>query len=43
MLQHLFLFYYVQNFRLLTTNDIDLEKPIVNVYKGYHKQFAEYA
>lgn len=32
-----------QNFRHLTTSDVDLEKPINNVYKGYKKQFAEYA
>lgn len=32
-----------QNFRGLTNNDIDLEKPIANVYKGYKNQFAEYA
>lgn len=32
-----------QNFRSLTTNDTDLEKPIANVYKGYKNQFAEYA
>lgn len=31
------------NFRHLTYNDVDLEKPIRNVYKGYKNQFAEYA
>lgn len=32
-----------QNFRSLTTYDVDLEKPIANVYRGYKKQHAEYA
>jgi hypothetical protein len=32
-----------QNFRGLTSSDVDLEKPIANVYKGYKSQFAEYA
>jgi len=32
-----------QNFRSLTNPDVDLEKPINNVYKGYKHQFAEYA
>lgn len=32
-----------QNFRGLTDNDVNLEKPIVNVYRGYKTQFAEYA
>lgn len=32
-----------QNFRGLTGADIDLEKPIANVYKGYKNQHAEYA
>lgn len=32
-----------QNFRELTDNDVNLEKPIVNVYRGYKTQFAEYA
>lgn len=32
-----------QNFRHLTTGDVDLEKPISNVYKGYKMQHAEYA
>lgn len=31
------------NFRGLTTNDVDLEKPIHNVYKGYKLQHSEYA
>lgn len=32
-----------QNFRSLTDSGINLEKPIINVYKGYKNQFAEYA
>lgn len=32
-----------QNFRKYTNNNVDLEKPIANVYKGYKNQFAEYA
>jgi len=32
-----------QNFRGLTTSDVDLEKPITNVYKGYKSQHGEYA
>lgn len=32
-----------QNFRSMTGSDIDLEKPVANVYKGYKNQFAEYA
>lgn len=32
-----------QNFRSLTDSDVNLEKPIINVYKGYKNQFAEYA
>jgi hypothetical protein len=32
-----------QNFRGLTDSNIDLERPIKNVYKGYKNQFAEYA
>lgn len=32
-----------ENFRRLTTDSINLEKPIINVYKGYKNQFAEYA
>jgi len=32
-----------QNFRGLTTSDVDLEKPIANVYKGYKQQHGEYA
>lgn len=32
-----------QNFRCLTSGDVDLEKPIKNVYKGYKGQFSEYA
>jgi len=31
------------NFRHLTNSDVDLEKPIANVYKGYKNQFAEYS
>lgn len=32
-----------QNFRSLTESDVDLVKPISNVYKGYKQQHAEYA
>lgn len=32
-----------QNFRGLTDSDVNLEKPIINVYRGYKNQFAEYA
>lgn len=32
-----------QNFRGLTNSDVNLEKPISNVYKGYKNQFGEYA
>jgi hypothetical protein len=31
------------NFRSMTDNDVDLEKPIANVYKGYKQQHGEYA
>jgi len=32
-----------QNFRSLTGSDIDLAKPVHNVYKSYKNQFSEYA
>lgn len=32
-----------QNFRCMTNGDVDLEKPIGNVYKGYKHQYSEYA
>lgn len=32
-----------ENFRHLTNDSVNLEKPIINVYKGYKNQFAEYA